>query len=77
VTGTNVNTPRYSAPEMLQPDLDNMWGCESDIWALGVLFFEMVSLQIGEEEEGDPLVYGDIEADIPAMYGQDVKDLIN
>jgi len=38
--GTFVGTPLYCAPEMLE---DNMSGLFSDLWALGVIIYEMAT----------------------------------
>ena len=39
---TFVGTPYYLSPELLQ---NEPYGAATDVWALGVIFFEMVSLR--------------------------------
>lgn len=47
---TMVGTPKYAAPELLQPG--SMYGCAADVFSLAVILFEMFSRQAAESGLG-------------------------
>ena len=42
---TKVGTPFYLAPELLYEETRQSYTVKSDVWALGVIFYEMCALR--------------------------------
>lgn len=74
---TMVGTPHYLSPEIIQ---DRPYRYKSDVWSLGIVLFEMATLQHPFEAESLVVLAARIVMDaIPAldpMYSKDLKALV-
>jgi len=76
--GTFVGTPLYCAPEMLEI---NQSGLFSDLWALGVIIYEMSCGQKmfkgkNYKEIFDKIINSEDEVFFPYCIDDDTKDII-
>ncbi|CAM9591956.1 unnamed protein product, partial [Phaeothamnion confervicola] len=74
---TQIGTPYYLSPEICQ---DRPYGKKSDIWALGVLLYELLSLRVPFTASNLPALAAKIVSqeppDLPADYGTDCRALV-
>lgn len=74
---TQTGTPYYASPEVWK---DHPYGPKSDIWSLGCVIYEMITLQPpfqAEDMEGlfKKVTRGEYDK-IPLLYSSDLSDLI-
>lgn len=53
-SGTFVGTAHYTAPEML---LNNTSGPFSDLWALGIIIYQMIKGEVPWKGETSPMIF--------------------
>lgn len=78
IARTNVGTPLYMAPELLE---NRSYNEKVDIWSLGCILYEMCALQppyVATSMDSLKLkVAGGIRPLIPSQYSSDLKNTIN
>ena len=74
---TCIGTPYYLSPEIL---LDKPYSFKSDIWSLGVLLYEMITLKVPFEANSLPLlslkIVKGVYNQIPKSFSKEIKDLV-
>ena len=74
---TVVGTPYYLSPEIVE---NRPYSFKSDIWSLGVLLYEMISLKMPFDASSLPMLYVKIIRGaynpIPGVYSRDLKSLV-
>ena len=75
---TIVGTPYYLSPEIVQ---NKPYSFKSDIWSLGILLYEMVTLRMPFDATSLPLLYVKIMrgnySSVPTCYSKELRSLIN
>src|SRR5258708_14459033 len=77
--GTALGTPSYMPPEQIKGDLDRM-GPASDVYSLGVIFFELLTGRLPYEGATAAQVYGKIlyeEAPPPSSLRPGLKPVLD
>ncbi len=78
-SGTMLGTPAYMPPEQLQGTLELM-GPASDVYSLGVIFFELLTGRLPYEADAIPDLYGKIlytDAPLPSHLRPDVPPTLS
>jgi len=65
-SGTVLGTPKYMAPEQIDPDLQHLLGPATDIYALGIVVFQMLTGQVPFEGNSTQVSYAHIHKQPPS-----------
>jgi len=75
--GSFCGTPLYVSPEMLR---ESVTGPGNDVWAFGVILFQMISGQVPFRDKNDSLTFERILTctyEFPPDFPEEAKDLIS
>ena len=74
---TQTGTPYYASPEVWK---DQLYGMKSDIWSLGCVLYEMITLKPPFQAEDMETLYKKVTKaeypNIPERYSNDLRDMI-
>ena len=65
-SGTVLGTPKYMAPEQIDPDLQHLLGPATDIYALGIVVFQMFTGQVPFEGNSTQVSYAHVHKQPPS-----------
>jgi serine/threonine protein kinase len=79
---TNVGTQCYQAPERINALIGQVYGCEADVWSLGITLVELARLQFPYDLTGCTFavinsILTNAAPTLPGGYGQDFVEFVS